>query len=313
VKLDGPGLVLAGGGTDIDAEFTWMHDTLSGGTKVRFGNVLVLRAGEEEGGYTPYIGPLGPFQSVQTIAIPACASREQIDALASIVDGADAVFFAGGDQANYVAWKGSAMIAAVQRLWSRGGVIGGTSAGLAVQGAFDYDSAAADRLHPNDDAYEVTGRNATANPFEPEISFTTGFLAWPMLANVITDSHFARRDRFGRTVTFLARLESEHGLTLGTVYALAVDERSALVVDKHGVATLLEYAGAGYQTHGAYLIHLVRVDRLTPGSPLRATVRVLHLRTPGAQLNLYTKHGNGDSYQVTIDGSQTPPYEDPYH
>jgi cyanophycinase-like exopeptidase len=311
--LNGPGLVLAGGGSDIDAEFRWMHDTLSGGSHERVGNVIVLRAHDEEGGYTQYIEPLGPFQSVRTIGIPTCATREQLDALVPLVDGADAVFFAGGDQANYVAWKDSAMIAAVRRLWDRGGVVGGTSAGLAVQGDFVYDSVAADRLHPNDDNYAVTGLNATHDPLEPEISFTTGFFAWPPLKNVITDTHFARRDRFGRTVAFLARLENAQHLATGTLYALAVDERSALVVDKHGVATLLEYAGPGYQTHGAYLIRLVSVERLAAGEPLRATVRVLHLSKPGERVNLYTKRGNGIGYDVTIDGARTPPYEDPYY
>jgi len=309
--LHGPGLLLSGGGTDIDATFKWMHATLSGGSRARFGNVVVLRADGTDD-YAPYIQPLGPFTSVRTILIPPCSTRAQIDSLSQYVDGADAVFFAGGDQANYVLWKDSALIASIRRLWPRGGVVGGTSAGLAIQGAVAYDSVAADRLHPNDDSYEVRTSNAVPNPFEPEISFTRGMFAWVPLANVITDTHFARRNRFGRLVVFLARIEREGHLRPGTVYGVAVDERSSLVVDRHGIATLLEYPGNGYRTKGAYLVNLVDVKQLTPGRPLIATVNILHLNRAGARVNLLTKQGEGTSYRVTVDGAGTLYSKDPY-
>ncbi|HEV7179443.1 MAG TPA: ABC transporter substrate-binding protein [Candidatus Baltobacteraceae bacterium] len=311
--LHGPGLVLSGGGSDIDDTFRWMHRTLTGSSSARGGNVIVLRAYTDKDEYSPYIQPLGPFQSVRTIGIPHCATRAQVDALAKYVDQADAVFFAGGDQANYVPWKGSALIDAVQRLWNRGGVIGGTSAGLAVQGAVIYDSVAADRLHVSDPDYEVHTKVALRNPFTPEISLTTGFLSWPPLVDVITDTHFARRDRFGRSVAFMVRAKADKRTASGTIYGVAVDERSSLVVDKNGVATLLEYRGPGYRTRGAYLLRLLNVQRAVPGVPLVATVRVLHLDRPGETLNLFTKTGDGKSYTVTVNGAHATPYDrDPY-
>lgn len=310
--LGGPGLLLAGGGTDIDPEFTWMHDTLSGGGRARFGNVVVLRASGDND-YDSYMLPLGPFQSVRTIVIPPCGSANETRAAVKYVQGADAVFFSGGDQANYVPWKGSALIAAVRDVWRRGGIVGGTSAGLAIQGEYAYDSVAADRLHPNDDNYEVRTSNAVPDPLEPEISFTTALFAWPPLTHVITDSHFARRDRFGRLVAFLARLESANHLPTGTLYGLGVDERSALAVDRNGVATLLEYSGSGYHTRGVYLMHLLRVAPIAAGRPLVATVRVLHLDRAGARLDVIAKRGDGTSYDVDVDGRKTPPYsKNPY-
>jgi cyanophycinase-like exopeptidase len=226
---------------------------------------------------------------------------------------ADAVFFAGGDQSNYVIWKGTKLVAAIRALWDRGGVIGGTSAGLAVQGDVIYDSAAADRLHPGDDNYEVDTKTAVPNPTEPEISFTTGFFAWPPMADVITDTHFARRDRFGRSVAFLSLISKQHLTPSGKIYGVAVDERSALVVDKHGIATLLEYGGSGYKTKGAYILSNIRVTQLEPGMPLIATVHVLHLYRPGQTVNLFTKQGQGHDYDVTVNGSTAPFYSrDPY-
>jgi cyanophycinase-like exopeptidase len=289
-----------------------MHATLAATNYATFGNVVVLRSSADRDAYGPYIQPLGPYRSVRTIAIPPCATRAQIDALAPLVDGADAVFFAGGDQAHYVAWKGSALIEAVRRVWQRGGVVGGTSAGLAIQGEYAFDSVSADRLHADDDDYSVNAANALGNPWEPEISFTSGLFDWPPLQNVITDTHFAKRDRFGRAVAFLAQLERARHLPTGTLYALAVDERSAVVVNARGIGRLLEYAGEGYRTRGAWLMHLVSVDPLDPGLPLRATVEVLHLARPGATIDLVRKTGQGRTYRVTVDGSRTPPYADPY-
>lgn len=312
VPLNGPGLLLSGGGTDIDATYTWMHDTIAGMRAKAFGNVVVISAYTETDPYSSYMLPLGPFRSVQKIGVPACATTAELARIAPIVDRADAVFLAGGDQAHYVAWKDSALDAAVRRVWDRNGVVGGTSAGLAVQGEYVYDSVAADRLHPGDDDYEVRASNAVPDPFEPEISFTHGFFAWPPMRNVITDTHFARRDRFGRTVAFLARLEAQRHLKTGTIYALAVDERSAVLVDAHGVGKLAEYTGKGYATQGAWLIHLLSVTQLTKGKPLIATVRVAHLAEPGATVDLYTKRVQGDAYTIVVDGTKTPFYQDPY-
>ena len=310
--LGGPGLLLMGGGTDIDSTYKWMHEMLSCSAPKRFGNVVVIRAHTDRDEYGQYMQPVGPFQSVQMIGVPRCVSRKQLASLASVVEGSDAVFFAGGDQANYVAWKGSALDAAVQRVWNRGGVIGGTSAGLAIQGQYVYDSVAADKLHPNDDDYEVLSPDAVTNPFEPEISFTTGFLFWPPMKDIITDTHFARRDRFGRTVAFLALLERAHHLKTGTLYALAIDERSAIVVDKRGIGTLMEYSGSGYGTRGAYLLHLISVRQLVPGKPLLATVSVTRLGRPGDHVDLYAKRAHGESYKVEVDGNRRPAYPDPY-
>jgi peptide/nickel transport system substrate-binding protein len=311
--LRGPGLLLSGGGSDVDATYRWMHRTLTGSDTARGGNVIVIRAYTDEDEYSPYMQPRGLFASVQMLGIPHCATRDQVDALAPMIDRADAVYFAGGDQSNYVPWKGSKLIDSIRKLWDRGGVIGGTSAGLAVQGDLIYDSAAADRLHPNDDSYEVDTKSAAANPLEPEISFTTGFFAWPALADALTDTHFARRDRFGRTVTFMALARTKHLLPSGNIWAVAIDERSALVVDKHGIATLMEYAGPGYRTKGAYILTNVRTAQLQPGKPLVATVDVLHLFRAGQTVNLFSKRGDGRSYHVVVTGARARPYSrDPY-
>ncbi len=304
--IHGPGLLLDGGGAleAPSASLRWLHRRLVGETPARGGNVVVLRASYSNIYDRPFYRD-GNFASVQTILIPPCASRDAVDAVAPFVDGADAVYFAGGDQAHYVAWKGGALMAAVRRVYARGGVVGGGSAGLAIQGAVVYDSVAGDRL--NQDTHT---RDAVANPLEPRISFTTGFFAWPALADTITDTHFVVRNRFGRTVAFLARILSNRLLpNARAVYALGVDQASAVAVGPDGTATLFNAPGG----RGAYLIRATYAPRLIAGEPLRCTVMVSHVHRNGERFDLLHKRTAEPWYAVTVDGARSPIYSrDPY-
>lgn len=304
--LHGPGLLLAGaGGLDTPpAAFAWMRRRVAGDTHRPAGNLVVVRAS----GSDAYDKPLlreGGFASVQTVFVPPCASRAEVDRVAHVIDRADAVFFAGGDQSHYVAWKNGALIAAVKRAYARGGVVGGGSAGLAIQGAVVYDAVAADRY----DADTHTS-DATATPLEARISFTTGLFAWPALRDTITDTHFVTRDRFGRTVAFLARILAQRLLpNATTVYALGVDEGSAVVVNSDGIATVYNNAGA----RGAYLVRASAAPHLEPGQPLRYTVEVSHVAKSGERFNLLAKTTHEPWYAVTVDGSRWPVYSrNPY-
>ncbi len=305
-RLRGPGLILAGGGA-LEAPttiFTWLHDRLNGPGSGRAGNVVVLRASDDDLYDQPF-SRYGRFASVQTVLIPPCAPRSQVDRAAPVVDTADAVFFAGGDQSHYVAWKGSALMAAVKRVYARGGVVGGGSAGLAIQGAVIYDAVAADRF----DADTHTA-DAVAYPLEKRISFTTGLFAWPALADTITDTHLVVRDRFGRMVVFLARILHDRVLRgAKTVYALGVDQASAVVVDPDGTATVLNGTGG----RGAYLVRAHAVPDLQPGQPIRYTVEASHIGHNGARFDLLHKTTRQSWYVLTVDGSRSPVYSrDPY-
>ncbi|MBV8725110.1 MAG: hypothetical protein JO350_07250 [Candidatus Eremiobacteraeota bacterium] len=304
--LHGPGLVLDGGGALLapPASLAWLHDRLVGETPARGANVVILRTSPGDTYYRQFYRD-GNFASVQTVLIPPCAPREQIDAVARLVDGADAVYFAGGDQAHYVGWKGSALMDAVKRVYARGGVVGGGSAGLAIQGAVVYDSVTGDRLN-----LVTATRDAVADPLEPRISFTTGLFAWPPLADTITDTHFVTRDRLGRLIAFLARIVQDALLPgARTVYGLGIDEASSVVVDPDGTATLLNGPGG----RGAYLVRADAQPNLRPGQPLRYTVAISHVARSGERLDLLHKRTNEPWYLVTVDGSKSPVYsKDPY-
>ncbi len=305
-RLHGPGLLLGGGGASEvpPAAFAWLHRRLTGQSTGRGGNVVVLRASGSNLYDKPFV-QYGNFASVRDVFIPPCASRAQIDRFADVVDTADAVFFAGGDQSHYVVWKGSQLMDAVKRVYARGGVVGGGSAGLAIQGAVIYDSAAADRLD-----VETHTADAVASPLEERISFTTGLFSWPALSDTITDTHLAVRDRFGRMVVFLARIKYSNLLPgAKTVYALGIDQASAVVVDPDGSATVFNGPGG----RGAFLVRAVARPQLEPGQPFRYTIELSHVAGNGERFDLLRKTTSDAWHALTVDGARTPVYSrDPY-
>ncbi|HZT11174.1 MAG TPA: hypothetical protein VFA29_00090 [Candidatus Baltobacteraceae bacterium] len=298
----GPALVLSGAGLSgmsYPKVLAWIDAHVDRGANARGGNLLILSA---SGGkdYSDDFYRNSRLASVREITIPPCARRSEVDRAAAYVTDAQIVLFAGGDQANYVRWKGSRLIQAIRTLYRRGGIVGGGSAGLAIQGEYVYDSVAADRVLPDDE--NVDTKDAVRNPFEPAISFTTGFFDWPALRRSITDTHFARRDRFGRLAAFMARL--------GARYGVAVDEDAALLVEPDGRARLVQRAkeAGGYVPRGAYILSNGASVRLRPGVPLLYRVDVLHLTREGAAYDFRTHTGTGIKYTVVVDGARTPPY-----
>ncbi len=103
-------------------------------------------------------------------------------------------------------------------------------------------SAVYDACHSNTG---VTSTQTLSNPFHRGISFTYDFLEMPFLSNVITDTHFAARDRMGRLMTFLAR-QIQDGVN-NSYWGLGVDEGTSVQIDGNGLATVV---GAG----SAYLV-----------------------------------------------------------
>lgn len=233
--LFGPALLLGGGGTDVDAAFQATIDKVRGCTSCAATiDVVILRSTGADG-YNPYLYAMNGVDSVETFVIDS-PTQSADPAVVAKVQNAELVFFAGGDQCDYVDnFKGTPVEAAVRAVYARGGAVGGTSAGLAIQGDYAYDACTS--------ASGVTSSAALSNPFSKEISFTNDFFDWAPLTQVVTDSHFVTRDRMGRLMVFLAR-QIQDGTT-NTAWGLGVDEQTSLVVDANGVATVVG-VGAAY-------------------------------------------------------------------
>lgn len=227
VALTGPAHDLGGGGTDVDAALQWIIDQVRGctscSTKI---DVVILRSSGSDG-YNDYIYAMNGVDSVETLVITK-ASDANTAAVEATVRNAEVVFFAGGDQCDYVKYfKGTRVETAVESVYARGGGVGGTSAGLAIQGDFTYDACTA----------SATSADALANPYHRSVTFTYDFFHWANLQGTITDSHFVTRDRMGRTLAFLAR-QIKDGKAASAL-GIAVNEATSVVVDRNGLATVI--------------------------------------------------------------------------
>lgn len=246
VEPRGPALLLMGGGRDVDAAFRWWRPYMAGG------DVVVLRT-SGGAGYNDYLlNTIGGCDSVETLLVTSRALADDPRVKRSL-DGAEAIFLAGGDQASYLAhWRGTAVEAGLRAAWKRKAALGGTSAGLAVLGQFVFAARKG----------TIRSNQALGDPQHERLTLERGLLGAPLLAGVITDSHFSQRQRLGRLVTFLARLgrEAKHPTLLG----LGVDERTALVVGPEGRAAVL---GEGRVA----LVRLVELGTCQAGRPLEGT------------------------------------------
>lgn len=213
-------LVLMGGGPDVDEAFRWMI-TRAGIQPGSGGRFVVIRATGTEA-YNPYIyysdaalststsiaelwvgGAALGLTSVETLVIPSIAAAND-SFVNGVVSKAHAVFIAGGDQSDYIKyWKGTRLDQTLRTLMQNNVPIGGTSAGLAVLGQFDFAALKG----------TVTSKQALSNPYnkymtlDPSpLSLSGGFLAPPALAYTVLDAHLDSRDRMGRLITFVARL-----------------------------------------------------------------------------------------------------------
>jgi cyanophycinase-like exopeptidase len=282
--LSGPAHDLGGGGGDVDAAIQWLIDEVRGcrGCAVKL-DVLVLRSSGSNG-YNDYIYAMNGVDSVETLVITSPSDSNRTNVRLA-VERAEVVFFAGGDQCDYVRnFEGTAVETAVESVYARGGGVGGTSAGLAIQGEYVYDACTG----------SVTSGQALANPYHGNISFTYGFFAWDDLQHTIGDTHLVARDRMGRTMAFLAR-QIQDGVTAEAL-AVAVDEATSVVVDADGLATVM---GDG----PAYFVladHAPETCR--PGTPLSYSDYKIWKRLPGETFDLANRPVTGYYLRSVIDG-----------
>jgi len=249
--LHGPMLHLAGGGGDVDAAYQEVIDRIRGcsdcATTI---DIVVLRASGADG-YNEYLQAMRGVDSVTTFVITDRSTSRRADVVAAVRD-AEYIFFAGGDQCNYVKYFMDTPIEAMVRaVYARGGAVGGTSAGMAIMGKATYDACTDE---------SAQSKLALADPYNHEISFTTDFFDWRFMELVITDTHFAQRDRMGRLLAFIARQLRE--LPVDSFLGIAANEKTAVLVDDRGLATVVGQ-GPAYFVLGDHF-----PERTLPGQPL---------------------------------------------
>lgn len=223
-----PGLVLMGGGSDVDAAFQWMCQRAGGG------DFVVIRTSGTDA-YNPYIQQLCPqMDSVETIIVTSVEGANTAY-VSSHIQNAEALWIAGGDQSTYVnLWRGTAVQTGVNHLLnSKLAPVGGTSAGLAVLSQFIYTGARG----------SVTSSQALADPFHRYVTLDRDLFQSALGTGKLYDSHFVTRDRMGRSLAFLARIVNNGWATQPR--GIGIDEETAILVTPNGAATMVG-VGAAY-------------------------------------------------------------------
>lgn len=274
-----PGIVLAGGGGDNDDGMKWMLNRAGGG------DVVVIRASGSDGYNEYFFSELGVnVNSVETILFNSIEAATDEYVLTQIQN-AEVVFMAGGDQYDYYQyWKDTPVETALNALLNEKKItVGGTSAGMAILGDAYYTPPGG----------SLDSEEALGNPFHPdtEIIGKGDFLQTPFLTNVITDTHYDDRERWGRHLTFLARIVTDFGTP---ALGIASNEWVAVCVDETGIATVFgEYPD--YEEYAYFLTTTCHDD---------ATPEIIEAGTPLT----WDKNGSAVSvYKVpgTIDGMNT--------
>ena len=214
------GVCLMGGATEDDNAMIWFLERSNGG------DILVLRTSGSDG-YNNYLfSELGVnVNSVETIVLNNSSAADE-SYIHNKVLNAEAIWFAGGDQWNYINYfRGSQLNTLInQAISERNIVVGGTSAGMAIMGEYYFTAQNG----------TVTSSEALSNPYNGSVNVDNlPFLEVDYLSNVITDQHYDDPERKGRHVVFISRILTDYG---APAFGIACDEYTAVCIDQNGNA-----------------------------------------------------------------------------
>ncbi len=225
-----------GGATESDPAMRWFLQRAKGG------DILVIRASGSDG-YNDYLfSELGVLvNSVETIVFHSRQASYDPYILDKVQQ-AEAIWIAGGNQWKYISyWRNTPIDSLINDgIHQRNIVVGGTSAGMAIQGGVYFSA----------ENGTVTSSTALSNPYHTKVSIDTSrFIQHASLAEVITDTHFDGRDRKGRHSTFLARMSFDYNRQ---AKGIACDEYTAVCIDENGIARV--FGGHPQYNDNAYFI-----------------------------------------------------------
>ena len=273
---DGAALLM-GGGSDVDASFS-NRVRPHVGTGV---DTVILRTSGSDG-YNDYLMGLMQADSVETLLVDT-RNLANSDYVEWVVQSAEFVFIAGGDQSDYLnQWQGTKLQTALQSVFDKGGVIGGTSAGMALMASSIYDP---------DGISGAVSDEVVTDFCHQTINFSGGFVSLPMLTNSLTDTHFAERDRLGRSTVFMGHHSNSH-------YSISADENSAIFVTANGSGVV----------DGGGAVYVLREQTSTQRTQLQCGQPVIYEDVLRVKLqssdtyNFNTHNHTGSASSFSIDG-----------
>ncbi|MDP4826604.1 MAG: Type 1 glutamine amidotransferase-like domain-containing protein [Flavobacteriales bacterium] len=272
------GACLMGGASESDEAMIWFLEQANGG------DVLVLRASGSDGYNDYFYSELGvSVNSVETIVFSSAAASFDTYVHEKIA-GAEAIWFAGGDQWNYVNyWRNTPVQDLINSAISdRNVVIGGTSAGMAILGEYYFSAQNG----------TISSTAALNNPYNANVTVdNSAFLDIPFMENVVTDTHYDNPDRRGRHVAFMARVMTDYS---ANPKGIASEEYTAVCVDANGIARVF----GGFPQYEDYAYFIQTNCELADASPETCE--------PGS--NLVWSHNNAALNVLKVPGTTTGEY-----
>lgn len=255
-------LLLIGGGTERSGmdgwngqAFKWAVDQ-SGNKKVAF----ITYSADNATSWLPDHF-LSDWGAVATKNFVINASNADAQATYDSLMNYDVIYFKGGDQAEYYSLYNNTLTEqAVLDKFNEGGVICGTSAGLAILGEVDF-----------------TALNGTVYPDEALDNWNNQYMTLAddflnLFSGYIFDTHFVQRGRFARLLGFMAKwkfIQNEDitGIGLDDLTAMAIDTNEVGTVYGTGCANIYKnFQDVPFQEVGNhFVIDSIAVHQLLQG------------------------------------------------
>jgi cyanophycinase-like exopeptidase len=270
-------LVVGGGSESNDYPESWSTQAYSWAvSRTANKKVAVIHYDDTGNWLKPYFTEhCGAVESENFVINSSNANDEE---LMNTLMGYDMFFFRGGDQYYYYRdYNGTLMEQAMKDKFSEGGVLAGTSAGLAIMSEVIFSAA-------NGSAYsDVTIKDI----YNSKIRLADDFL--DVAPGFIFDSHFTNRGRMGRLIAFMANYEKETGKR---ITGIGVDETTALGITP-------ENLGIAFGTRSVCIYYLPEKEEFGPGPIL--TVENINVKqlVHGDTINLETMDIQGLPLETT--------------
>lgn len=215
--------MLIGGGSEKDTENSWNHQAYKWAVDQSANKkVAIIAFGTADDWLPNYF----KNSCGATDAINFNISNSTTANLQSTYDdlmACDVIFLKGGDQYNYYStYRGTKTQQAIEDKFTEGGVICGTSAGLAILSEVLFTA-------QNGSAYSD---ESIMDPNNSYIKLANDFL--PFFNGFIFDTHFTIRARAGRLLAFMANWDFNYNEQL---IGVGVDEMTAMCVDENKIGT----------------------------------------------------------------------------
>ena len=245
--------------------------------------------------------------NVEVTSLSDANSSTRVDAVAN----ADVIFLKGGDQGEYYdKWNGTLLESHIRNVvQTRGGAVGGTSAGAMSQAQYCFCGGA--------DLISADVLADAKTPYLDDVSqpgtsgIHTDFLS--LVANVVIDTHYTQRGRMGRLLGVLARAVEDSGNR--TIVAIGLDQKTGIVI-RNGIAEVIGTGEAAFiqesessvlrRDAGRPLFYTdLQLDRLTEGWMFDLVARrpLTSVLPAGVVAVSYPGAGASNSGALTIDGN----------